>query len=120
MTRKCICGRDKATVIKLPFSCDDVETLAVFGQAADAADTPLPEAQSLLNKFDTVIAGLGVDGRIAFLKSLTMPPQAMMEVRNLVIESRAYDMNLGVIATLFDGSEFEIMLSDLKQFSSTN
>ena len=44
----------------------------------------------------------------------------MMEVRNLVIESKAYDMNLGVIATLFDGSEFEIMLGDLKQYTSTN
>ena len=120
MTRKCMCGRATADASELPFSCDDVETLAVFGQATDAADTPLPEAQSLLNQFDTLIADLGVDGRADFLKSLTMPPQAMMEVRNLVIESRAYDMNLGVIATLFDGSEFEIMLSDLKQFSSTN
>ena len=60
------------------------------------------------------------DGRVDFLKSLTKPPQAMMKVRNLVIESRAYDMDLGVIATLFDGSEFEIILGDLKQFSSTN
>ena len=120
MTRKCMCGRDKADVRELPFSFDDVETLAVFGQATAAAYTPLPEAQSLLNQFDMLIAGLGVDGRIAFLRSLTLPPQAMMEVRNLVIESKAYDMDLGVIATMFDGSEFEIMLGDLKQYSSTN
>ena len=120
MTRKCMCGRATDDASELPFSCDDVETVAVFGQATEAADVPLPEAQSLLNQFDTVIAGLGVDGRIAFLKSLTMPPQAMIEVRNIVIESKAYDMDLGVIATLFDGSEFEIMLSDLKQYSSTN